>query len=298
MGKAQDMAERQEILMLRSMLYVPASSEKFIAKAHERGADGLVLDLEDSVAPNAKDSARDALPASVAAVGRAGATVFVRINSEPERQFADAEAACRAGAWGLLVTKTRDASSITKLARHLDAVERATRPARPMRLVAVLEDPGAVFEARAIASADDRIHALMLGSEDFATELGAEPTPEVLRLPKLTIHMAAKAAGRASFGLLRSVADYSDIAAITAAAKEARMFGFDGATCVHPGVIPILNAAFAPTASEIERARRMVEVYDASLAAGVGACVFEGKMIDVPVVARARALLVKAAHLR
>jgi citrate lyase subunit beta/citryl-CoA lyase len=107
------------------------------------------------------------------------------------------------------------------------------------------------------------------------------------------VHLAAKAAGVLSFGLLRSVADYRDLEGIARAAREARGFGFDGATCVHPQVVPILNDAFSPSPEEIARATRLIAAYDQSLAVGAGACVFEGKMIDVPVVNRARALLAK-----
>jgi citrate lyase subunit beta/citryl-CoA lyase len=280
-----------EISMLRSMLYVPASSDKFIAKAHERGADGIILDLEDSVAPNAKASARAGLSTSVPAVRRNGAMVLVRINSEPDRQFADAEAASDAGADILLVTKTRNAGTIERLARHLDGYEAGKGRSAPVRFIAVLEDPGAALDALSIARSSPRIMGLLTGGEDMATAMNAEPTPEVLRLPKLLVHMAAKAAGLASFGLMRTVADYADTAAMTASAREARTFGFDGATCVHPSVVAILNAAFSPSEAELERARRMVETYDRALADGVGALAFEGKMIDVPVVDRARALL-------
>jgi citrate lyase subunit beta/citryl-CoA lyase len=278
--------------MFRSLLYVPASSERFIAKAHERDADAIILDLEDSVAPGEKAGARATLATSVAAVARNGAKVFVRINSEPDRRLVDAEAACRAGAFGLFVTKTREPQDVVRLGQYLDEVERRTGRARTL-FIPMIEEPGPVFDARAIAKADARVFGLMVGGEDSATAMGGEPTPELLRLPKLLVHMAAKAAGVYSFGLLRTVADYNDSAGIEASAHEARSFGFDGATCVHPSVVPILNRVFSPSAAEIERARRMIAAYDASLAAGLGACVFEGKMIDVPVVARARALLAK-----
>jgi citrate lyase subunit beta/citryl-CoA lyase len=160
-------------------------------------------------------------------------------------------------------------------------------------LVPMIEDPGAVLDARILAAASPRTFGLITGGEDLATAMGAEPTPEVLRLPKLLVHLAAKAAGVFSFGLLRSVADYRDLEGITRAAQEARDFGFDGASCVHPTVVAILNETFAPSTEEIDRATRMITAYDEALAAGQGACVFEGKMIDVPVVARARALLAK-----
>jgi citrate lyase subunit beta/citryl-CoA lyase len=121
--------------------------------------------------------------------------------------------------------------------------------------------------------------------------MGGEPTPEVLRLPKLLVHLAAKAAGLISFGMLRTVADFKDADAVAASAREARAFGFDGASCIHPSVVPILNAAFSPTPEEIDRARRMIAAFEAAKAKGEGAFRFEDKMVDEPVVARARALL-------
>jgi len=275
---------------IRSLLYVPVSSERFLAKAHERSADAIILDLEDAVAPARKDAARSRLAEAVAMVGRGGATVFVRINSEPERIRLDAEAACRAGAAGLFVTKAREAGALAALADHLTDVERTIgRPA--MSLIPMIEDPGAVHDAQSLARASPRVFALIVGGEDLATALGAEPTPEVLRLPKLMVHFAAKAAGLRSFGLLRTVADYNDLAGIEQSAREARMFGFDGASCVHPAVVPILNRAFTPSPAELARARALVAAADAAAADGRGAFAFEGRMVDAPVVQRARTLL-------
>lgn len=278
--------------IIRSLLYVPASSDRFIARAHERDADAIILDLEDSVAPGEKERARKGLVESVPAVSRNGAKVFVRINSEKELMFADAEAACIAGAFGLMVPKARTGDGMARLDEHLEKIESAAANRRTV-LVPLIEDPGSVLDARDIATASPRIFGMMTGAEDLATAMGAEPTPEVLGVPKLLVHLAAKAAGIFSFGMLRSVADYRDLEGIKRAAREARDFGFDGASCVHPSVVPILNEAFAPTREEMERAARMIAAWDESLAAGQGACVFEGKMIDVPVVGRARALLTR-----
>jgi citrate lyase subunit beta/citryl-CoA lyase len=279
--------------MIRSLLYVPAHSERFVGKAHERGADAIVLDLEDSVPPREKAAARAGLPQAASAVARNGATVFVRVNSGNDLIDADAEAACRAGAFGLFVPKVHDPQALGRLADRLTQVEHEIARA-PVRFVLMIEDPAAVFEARALAAATPRTLALVLGGEDFATAMGAEPTPEFLRQPKLMVHLAAKAAGVLSLGLLRTVADYRDIEAITRAAREARDFGFDGATCIHPSIVPILNAAFAPTAEQVDEARRMIAAAEAEAAQGRGAFVFNGKMVDEPVVARARALLARA----
>jgi citrate lyase subunit beta/citryl-CoA lyase len=279
--------------MIRSLLYVPASEPRFVEKAHTRGADAVILDLEDAVAPSRKAAAREALADGVAQAGQSGATIYVRINAEPELRFLDAEAACRAGAAGLLVPKTGSAAELAELAGRLDPVERELgRPA--MEFVALIEDPAALLDARAIAAAP-RVVALALGSEDFATATGAVPTPETLRLPKLLLHYAAKAAGLRSYGLLRSVADYRDVEAMMASAREARAFGFDGASCIHPAVVPILNQAFAPSEEELAWARKVVEADADARREGKGAYLVDGRFVDAPVVERARRMLGRAA---
>jgi len=277
--------------LIRSLLYVPASSERFVAKAAERGADAIVLDLEDAVAPSEKAAARAKLKETVPAVAKNGAAVFVRINAEPERLRADAEAAVAAGAFGLFVPKSRDPKALVQLGQWLEPLEKNRKP---IVFAPMIEDPGAVLDARAIATSTPRVFAMLTGGEDLATALNADPTPEVLTFPKLLVHYAAKAAGVLSWGLLRTVADYSDLAAIEAAVKQARSHGIDGATCVHPAVVPILNKGFSPSPDEIAHAQRLVAAYDKAQAAGLGAVEFEGKMIDEPVAQRARALLKRA----
>ena len=280
-------------MLIRSLLYVPASSERFIAKAHEREADAIILDLEDAVVPAQKSAARARLATAVPSVRQRGAAVFVRINAEEELWRLDAEAAARAGVFGLLVPKSRDAGMLQHLAAMLEKLERRTGRSQ-VALVPMIEDAGAVLDARAIASATPRVLGLVAGGEDLATALDAEPTLETLYLPKLLVHLAAKAAGVRSFGLLRTVADYGDLAAVEKSAREARALGFDGASCVHPSVVPILNRAFSPSGEELDRASRLIAAADEAKARGEGAFAFEGKMVDEPVVKRARALLERA----
>jgi citrate lyase subunit beta/citryl-CoA lyase len=271
-------------MRLRSLLYVPAHSDRFIAKAHERGADALILDLEDSVPEAEKDAARDNLGESISSVTQSGTPVFVRINSGA-RQMEDALAACRAGAYGLVIPKANDAGALNSLAGALRAEEAVLgRPAMPFSVT--IEDPVGVLDARAIARAD-RVIALSLGSEDFTTAIGANPTPEVLRHPKLMVHYAAKAEGKLSLGLLRSIADYSDLNAMADAVAEARAHGFDGATCVHPSAVPVLNTGFAPSEAQKSSAKRVL----AGAEKHPGAFELDGQMIDLPVVKRARRIL-------
>ena len=229
------------------------------------------------------------LAQSVPSVGRNGAKVFVRVNAEPELRDADAEAACRAGAYGLYIPKAHDPHSLAALAGHLKPIEREMTRDETV-FVPLIEDAAAVLDARAIASAP-RVFALAVGGEDLAADMAAEPSPEVLRFPKLAVHYAAKAEKKHSFGLLRSVADYGDHTAIQAAAREAKSFGFDGASCVHPSVVPLLNAGFSPTAEEIAWAERVLAANGKAAAQGRGAFVVDGKMVDAPVVARARRVL-------
>ena len=271
-------------MRLRSLLYVPAHSERFLAKAHERGADAIVLDLEDAVPEADKDVARANLATTVPSAGRSGATVFVRINSGP-RQRDDALVACRAGASGVMVAKAGSSAALDALAGTLRA-EEAKLGRAAMSFLALIEGAAALLDARSIA-ANHRVIGLLLGSEDLATELGATPTPDVLRYPKLLLHYAAKAEGKLSFGLLQSSADYTDLEALAAAAAEAKAHGFDGATCVHPSAVAVLNAGFSPSEAERNWADRVI----AAAAEHPGAFQLDGKMVDAPIIARARKIV-------
>ncbi len=274
--------------MIRSLLFVPADSDRFVGKAHERGADAVILDLEDDVTQAGKDGARAGLGAAVPAVSRNGARAFVRVNTTADRLEADVAAAHLAGAVALLLPKASEAI-VQQVTAQLDTLEGS----RTMLLVPVMEDPNAILDARAIATASPRVLALICGGEDLATCMGAQPTPQTLHVPKLLVHLAAKAAGVLSFGLLRSIADYQDKDGITQAAREARSHGFDGATCVHPSVVSVLNEAFAPDERDLDRARRLVATFEHARSQGKGVCVFEGAMVDEPIAARARLLLGK-----
>jgi citrate lyase subunit beta/citryl-CoA lyase len=278
--------------VIRSLLYVPASAERFVAKAHQRGADAIILDLEDAIPPAGKEAARAALADAVPRSGVAGAAVLVRINSQPELRDVDAIAACRAGAVGLVVPKVTTPAMLQTLADLLAPVERALGR-KPLRFIPLVEGPGAVLDARAIA-AGPRVFGISTGGEDLATEMDAEPTPDTLRMPKLLVHLAAKAAGVRSLGMLRSVANYSDTDAIVASAREARSLGFDGASCIHPAVVPILNDAFGPSPAALDKARRMIAAFDEAISQGLGAFAFDGEMVDLPIVERARRLIARA----
>jgi len=280
--------------MHRSFLYVPASNAKFVAKATERGADAIILDLEDSIAPTDKAKARAALAEAVPACAKDGGDVWVRVNRPMRQCVGDLEAAVKSGAHGVMLPKAESAEHVRLIVEVLADVEREAGSKHETKLIVLLEHPAAVLIAADIISAHPRVIGAGAGGEDLATAMDAEAGPEALRMPKLLVHLATKAAGRLSFGLMGTVADYSDKDGIRAMISEARRHGFDGASCIHPSVVPLLNDGFSPSPDEIAEARRIVETFDAAESEGRGAISLDGKMIDLPVAERARRLLARA----
>jgi citrate lyase subunit beta / citryl-CoA lyase len=279
----------------RSLLYVPATQEKFVAKAHTRGADAIILDLEDAIASGEKAAARAALAAAVPMVRQGGAEVCVRINQPLRLAVPDIDAAVAAGADALILTKLMGPDHVRLLAEHVAEAEAAAGvPLGQTRLIGLVETAAALSAMEAIARADPRMVALGAGGEDLATDLGMEPTPDALYVPKMLCVIAARAAGILPLGFIGTVAGLSDPEGYRAMLRRSRTLGFACASCVHPSQVAVINEEYGARPEEVERARRMVAAFDAALARGIGAVSFEGQMIDEPVVARARRLLARA----
>lgn len=277
----------------RSMLYVPATSERFVERAHERGADAIKIDLEDAVAPAEKPRARTLVRDVARAVSRGGADVLVRINRPLRMAIADIEASIWPEVDGLVLPKVDSADHVGFLCEAIGELEeeRGVAPGRT-RLMVLVETPRGYANVRAIAASTPRLAAIALGQEDFAAEMGmAEPDGLQLLSFYQGVQVAAREAGVIPIGYPGSIAEFTDLDLFRSNALLARKLGFDGGACIHPRQVPILNEAFTPTAAEIARAEAMVAAYDAAMAAGDGAAAFEGKMIDVPVVARAERVL-------
>jgi len=277
------------------MLFVPVTVARFVETAADRGADAIILDLEDSVAPSAKERGRGLLPDAIPRVARRGADVLVRLNRPWRLLVRDLEAAVIPGVTALMLTKVDHAEHVQAVAEVVDELE-AERglPATAIRFVVLVETAAAFFRMEAIARAHPRVVAISLGAEDFALSVGMLPEPEGLFYPKQHMIFAARAAGILPLGFVGTVADYKDQEAFRAIVRRSRRLGFMGASCIHPLQVPVLNEEYAPSTAEIEQARRMVAAYDAALAAGTGAVEFEGKMIDIPVVERAKRVLARA----
>ena len=192
--------------------------------------------------------------------------------------------------------KVESPEHLLVIAELLDAAEaRCGVTAGHTRLVALIETADAYFRVREIAKATPRLVAISLGAEDFALSVGMEPIGETLEMPKQTVIIAARAAGILPLGFMGTVADFGDLDAFRVLVRRSRKFGFAGATCIHPSQLATLNEEYGVSAEEADRARRMIAAYDEAIAKGLGAVTFEGKMIDVPVVERAKALLRRAA---
>lgn len=281
----------------RSLLFVPAHVPRFVEAAHERGADGVILDLEDSVPQDQKGEARRQLPASVAKVARNGASVLVRVNRGLRALAADLDAAVMRGVDALVLPKTDSAEWISEIANALSELERERNLAPGgIRFLAQIETPGALQRLAAIASAHPRMVAMALGPEDFSAAIGGAPEFDLLLTPNLSVLFAARAAGLLPLGLVGSIGDFSDTHKLREAAVHARRLGFAGALAIHPTQVAIFNEAFSPGAQELEWALRVVAAENDAATRGLSAFSLNGKMIDPPVVRRAHEILALASN--
>ena len=283
----------------RSALYVPANVPRFIDGAHRRGADAIIVDLEDSVPIAERPAARRDLIATVENVARGGADVIVRINRPWRQAMLDLEAAISPRVTALAVTKVDSADHIrlvSEVVGELEAERGMT--VGSTKFTAMIETADAWFHMPEIAKADPRIVALTLGGEDFALSVGMLPTAEGLFMPKQQLAIAARAAGILPLGFIGTVADYKDLDAFRETIRRSRRLGFRGASVIHPAQVPVLNEEFAPSADEVASARKIVAAYDEAVAAGRGSISVDGKMVDVPVVLRAQEVLAISAAIK
>lgn len=286
---------RKNLPVWRSLMFCPANAERFIAKAHTRDADAVILDLEDSVAYAEKAAARAQVAEAAARVGQAGADVLVRINRELDLAVADIAASVCQAVTGLVLPKVAGAEHVQLLAEVIAAQEqRRGLPLGHTRIVVLVETAAALENIWQIARAHSRIVALAVGGEDLATDLDAEPSADSLYVAKMSGVHAARAAGILPLGVLASVAGIDAADTYAAMLKRSRALGFACATCVHPAHVPLINAAYAPSAEAVSHATRLIACFDQAQAQGLGAIAFEGSMIDKPVADRARRVLARA----
>lgn len=278
------------------MLFVPAHVPRFVERAHARGADACVLDLEDAVPLAQKAPAREAVPQAAAAIAAHRTPVLVRVNQPWDIAAPDIDAAVGPAVSALVLPKVNDAATVRQVARRIDGLE-AQRglPAGHTRLIALIEDVQALPELDAIARSTPRMLGMMLGPEDFSASAGMAPVREALMLPNQLVLFACRRAGILPFGFPGSIADYGDIEAFAQTIRLARQLGFVGGLCIHPAQVAVMNTGFSPSAEDLDHARGAIEAFEAAEREGRGAAEYRSKMVDLPVVLRARETLRRAA---
>jgi citrate lyase subunit beta/citryl-CoA lyase len=259
----------------RSVLYMPGSNERALEKAKALPADGLILDLEDSVAPEAKDLARRQVAAAVKAGGFGPREVIVRVNGlDTEWAEADMAAVAQCGADAILFPKIQSADDVRKAAALMD------RAGTPVPLWIMAETPRCILHIEAIAGADPRLACIVAGTSDLGRELRARTTParDGVYASLAMIVLAARAHGLDALDGVHL--DLADEAGLAAACAQGRDMGFDGKTLIHPRQIDAANRAFAPSDQELSQARTVVAAWREARAQGKGICVVNGRLIE------------------
>ncbi len=276
----------------RSMLFVPASSDRFLESALKRPTDAIQLDLEDSVAPDLKESARARIGELADRAAQAGYDVIVRINRPWRMMVRDIEACVRQSVQALTLPKVPDGSFIRAVAEILDECElEAGLPRGHTRLIAMVEDAEGLHNMDDIARAHPRVCAMIVGAEDLAVSMRMAVDPDGLYVPNVMAVAACRRAGIAPIGFVGSVADFADKDKFRETVQRAARLGFEGAFCIHPSQVEATNEAFSPPEASVTRARALLETFDAECKAGRAACTFEGRMVDAPVAMQARLIL-------
>jgi citrate lyase subunit beta / citryl-CoA lyase len=258
----------------RSVLYMPSSNARALEKARTIPCDGLILDLEDAVAPDDKPAARDAACAAVRSGEYGNRELTIRVNgADTEWHGDDLAAACAAGPDAIVVPKVGSADAVLEL---VDAMAGHDAPEHT-KLWAMVETPYAMLHAEEIASASDRLTVLVMGTNDLAKELYAEHVPG--RQPLLAglglALLAARATGKAILDGVYN--DVKNLDGFLDECRQGREMGFDGKTLIHPGQVEGANEAFAPSAQAIEDARGILDAWEAR---DSGVVTYNGRMIE------------------
>ncbi len=284
------------MLLMRSLLFVPANRENMVERAHQAQADVIVLDLEDSVPPAEKEAAREIVKKAVPSLKAAGKTVHVRVNHlETGLTRDDIAAAVCPELDGLAFPKAEGAQHI----RDLDVLirEQETRKqikAGTVLLIPSIESAKGVLRCEEIAAASTRLAAVSLGAYDYTADLGVARRPDGRELEyarRVIVHCCV------AYGLQAldtPYGDFRDEPGLIAETEYVRSIGFKGKYLIHPSQIGPVNRIFSPAEDEIESAHKVVEAFDEAVGRGHASVQVEGRMVDIPVAKRARDLIAYA----
>lgn len=277
----------------RSRLYIPGNEPKFMVNAGLHGPDGVILDLEDSVHPGEKDSARVLVRNALRCVDYGGAERMVRINQLP-LGLEDLEMLVPESPDLILIPKVEDPRQVRHVHDHIKNVQHESGGSGPVWLMPILESALGIENAYAIAVAADTVAAVTIGLEDYTADLGVVKTTDGAEslYARMRIVNAARAAGVQAIDSVYG--DVGDMDGLRAWGERSRAMGFDGMGCIHPRQIGPIHRAFAPSAAEIEKAFRIVAAFEEAEAKGLGVVSLGTRMIDPPVVLRAQHIVALA----
>ncbi|MCC7107345.1 MAG: CoA ester lyase [Chloroflexi bacterium] len=284
---------------LRSMLFVPGNRQRFLDKLDTVRPDAVILDLEDSVPPAEKQAARETVGELLRSDRFSHQQLYVRVNACSTGLTAvDIQAVVARRLVGVLLPKVETANELREMNMLLSEAEsRHELPIGRTRVIPIIETTRGVLHAEALASVGRRVEAVAFGYEDFTLDLGVPRTnggTETL-YPRAHLAIAARAAG--VLAIDGPTSDFGDAQALRDEATTSRSLGFTGKQCIHPSQIGTLNQVFTPTDAEVAHARGVIAAYERVAAQGHGSTSLEGRMLDAPVVARARRLIELYAHI-
>jgi citrate lyase subunit beta / citryl-CoA lyase len=284
------------LTLRRSLLYVPGDKEAMLAKAPDRGADGLILNLEDAVAPANKQLARQAVADALRTPDFGRAEAIVRINPpDTDAGYRDLLALTPHRPQAILLPKVSTVEEVRFVAWTIERLEELHNlPAGQIRIMCMIESAAGVLNAVEIAACHRRVAALIFGAADFSMEVGCAITEDghSLLAAVSRIILAARAAGIAAIDSPYMKLD--DPEGLARSSRQARELGFDGKSAIHPAQVGPINAAFSPTAEQVGWARRVVALAPDGDSTRLGAAVLDGQLIEAPHLKRAERILVIA----
>lgn len=275
----------------RSILYMPGSNARALEKAKTLAADGLILDLEDAVAPDSKELAREQVCQAVRDGGYGMRELAIRVNGlATPWGYDDVAAAAGTGAHAILIPKVESADTV----RQVETIMKANGAADHTAIWAMMETPRGMLAAAEIASASPRMGCLVMGTSDLAKELHCLHTPD--RLPMITsLGLCLLAARSFALAIIDGVfLDLNDDEGFAGACRQGVELGFDGKTLIHPKTIAACNDAFSPRPEDVDWSRKIIDAHAAAAAEGKGVVVVDGKLIENLHVENARRLVAMA----
>jgi len=280
----------------RSLLFVPGDSRHKIEKAALLPADTVILDLEDAVAPDQKETARHTVASALSAIQFGRIERLVRINppGTPYFQF-DLEVTLPAQPDGYVLPKVETAEQLQEIEPYLAAAELEHGwPSASIRLLALVETARGIMNIKAIAQASTRLDALLFGAEDLAADIGVMRTPGGWELFYARSAVVTAAAAYKLQAIDMVTVDFNDLAGLEEECNVARQLGYSGKMAIHPRQLEPINRLFSPSPEVIEQALRLVQAYHEQANRGVGAFSLDGRMVDMPVIRSARKILHRA----